>query len=122
MAISLEIIYMKCYMGVTCNDLNDIFCCCFYISIKRFPNCVNICLNMKNNRSMKKIKNSENVILQPIHWYACGINSRSERSLVQSDLLLAKMYLIEFDRNMLIARKVNILSQLVFIQQTQDYP
>ena len=67
---------------------------------------------------MKKIKKSENVMQQPIHWYVCGINSRSESSLIFSDLLLVKIGVPEYDRNMLIARKVNILSQLEFIQET----
>ena len=46
----------------------------------------NIWLNIKNNCSRKRIKNG-NVMQQPMYSYICGINLRSERSLIYSDLL-----------------------------------
>ena len=45
---------------------------------------------------------------QPMHSYICGINLRSESSLVLSDLLLRKIGLQEFDRNAFLARKANM--------------
>ena len=45
---------------------------------------------------------------QTMHSYVCGLNFRSESSLVLSDLLLSKIGVPEFDRNVFIARKVNM--------------
>ena len=45
---------------------------------------------------------------QTMHSYVCGINLRSESSLVLSDLHFVKKGVPEFDRNVFIARKVNM--------------
>ena len=46
---------------------------------------------------------------QTMHSYVCGINLRSESSFVLSDLHFAQKGVPEFDRNVFIARKVNML-------------
>ena len=51
---------------------------------------LNIWLNIKNNSSRKRIKNLGNVMQQTMHSYVCGINLRSESSLVLSDLYFTK--------------------------------
>ena len=45
---------------------------------------------------------------QTMHSYVCGINLRSESSVVLSDLHFAKIVVPEFDRNVFISRKVNM--------------
>ena len=45
---------------------------------------------------------------QAMHSYVCGINLRSESSLVLSDLHFTKIGVPEFDRNVFIVRKVNM--------------
>ena len=45
---------------------------------------------------------------QTMHCYVCCINLRSESSLVLSDLHSRKIGVPEFDRNVFIARKVNM--------------
>ena len=52
---------------------------------------------------------SGNVMQQTMHSYVCGINLRSEISLVLSDLHFAYIGVPEFDRNVFIARKVNLI-------------
>ena len=44
---------------------------------------------------------------QTMHTYVCGINLRSESSLILSDLLF-KIGVPEFDRNTFITQKVNM--------------
>ena len=63
----------------------------FLSSTTRLPNdpMLNIWLNIENNSSKKRNQKSRNVMLQPMHSYDCGINLRSESSLVLSDLLFA---------------------------------
>ena len=45
---------------------------------------------------------------QTMHPYVCGINLGSESSLVLSDLHSRKIGVPELDRNVFIARKVNM--------------
>ena len=53
-------------------------------------------------------KKSGSVIQQPMHSYVCGINLRSESSIVMSVLLLARIGVPEFERNVFIEQKVNM--------------
>ena len=63
---------------------------------------------------------------QTMHSYICGINLRSESSLVLSDYILCKIGVPEFDMQERVYRVkskydlMRILSELVFIPQTQE--
>ena len=60
-----------------------------------------------------------------MHSYVCGINLRSESSFVLPDYISRKIGVSEFDRNVFYRAKskydlMRILSELVFIPQTQE--
>ena len=84
----------------------------------------NIWLNIKTF-IQEKNKKSGSVMQQNMHSYVCGINLRSESSLVLSDLRFAytRCTRIRQERVYLAKRKydlMRILSELVFIPNTQE--